>query len=124
MIGDTDLKISKAYGMLPASTSGTSEGRTPADNFTVPQRLRRRPGQKDQTDPGLSDDPPAATSMKSCGDRLAPANRQASCRDAGELEARRGRHPHRRDHDDEAKKLYPGGYKQPKPYIRIAPQPK
>src|ERR1039457_5351461 len=35
MIGDTDLKISKAYGMLPASTTGTSEGRTPADNMTV-----------------------------------------------------------------------------------------
>ena len=35
MIGDTDLKISKAYGMLPASTSGSSEGRTPADNQTV-----------------------------------------------------------------------------------------
>src|SRR6186713_1406850 len=35
MIGDTELKISKAYGMLPASTSGTSEGRTPADNQTV-----------------------------------------------------------------------------------------
>src|SRR6266536_4647887 len=35
MIGDPDLKISKAYGMLPASTSGTSEGRTAADNQTV-----------------------------------------------------------------------------------------
>ena len=35
MIGDTDLKVSKLYGMLPASTSGTSEGRTPADNQTV-----------------------------------------------------------------------------------------
>jgi alkyl hydroperoxide reductase subunit AhpC len=35
MIGDTDLAISKAYGMLPASTAGTSEGRTPADNQTV-----------------------------------------------------------------------------------------
>ncbi len=35
MIGDPDLKISKLYGMLPASTSGTSEGRTPADNQTV-----------------------------------------------------------------------------------------
>ena len=35
MIGDTDLKISKLYGMLPASTAGTSEGRTPADNQTV-----------------------------------------------------------------------------------------
>ena len=35
MIGDTDLKVAKLYGMLPASTSGTSEGRTPADNQTV-----------------------------------------------------------------------------------------
>ena len=35
MVGDTDLKISKAWGMLPAATTGTSEGRTPADNQTV-----------------------------------------------------------------------------------------
>ena len=35
MIGDTDLSVSKAYGMLPAATEGTSEGRTAADNQTV-----------------------------------------------------------------------------------------
>ena len=35
MIGDTDLKVSKLYGMLPADTAGTSEGRTPANNATV-----------------------------------------------------------------------------------------
>ena len=35
MIGDTDLKVSKLYGMLPATLNGTSEGRTPADNQTV-----------------------------------------------------------------------------------------
>ena len=35
MIGDTDLNVSKLYGMLPASTAGTSDGRTPADNQTV-----------------------------------------------------------------------------------------
>jgi alkyl hydroperoxide reductase subunit AhpC len=35
MIGDPDLKISKLYGMLPASASGNSDGRTPADNQTV-----------------------------------------------------------------------------------------
>jgi len=35
MIGDTDLKIAKLYGMLPADTQGTSEGRTPANNATV-----------------------------------------------------------------------------------------
>ena len=35
MIGDTDLKVSKLYGMLPADTGGSSEGRTPANNATV-----------------------------------------------------------------------------------------
>ena len=35
MIGDTDLKVAKLYGMLPASVAGTSEGRTAADNMTV-----------------------------------------------------------------------------------------
>ncbi len=35
MIGDTELKVSKLYGMLPASSGETSEGRTPADNATV-----------------------------------------------------------------------------------------
>ena len=35
MIGDTELKVAKLYGMLPADTAGTSEGRTPANNATV-----------------------------------------------------------------------------------------
>ena len=35
MIGDTELKISKAWGMLPAALEGSSEGRTAADNQTV-----------------------------------------------------------------------------------------
>ena len=35
MIGDTDLKVSKLYGMLPAEAGETWEGRTPADNATV-----------------------------------------------------------------------------------------
>src|SRR5204863_6605368 len=35
MIGDTDLKVAKLYGMLPADTPGTSEGRTAATNATV-----------------------------------------------------------------------------------------
>jgi alkyl hydroperoxide reductase subunit AhpC len=35
MIGDTDLKVAKLYGMLPADIQGTSEGRTPANNATV-----------------------------------------------------------------------------------------
>ena len=35
MIGDPELKVAKLYGMLPAETSGGSEGRSPADNATV-----------------------------------------------------------------------------------------
>jgi len=35
MIGDADLKVSKLYGMLPADTQGSSQGRTPANNQTV-----------------------------------------------------------------------------------------
>jgi alkyl hydroperoxide reductase subunit AhpC len=35
LIGDPELKVAKAYDMLPAETAGTSEGRTPADNATV-----------------------------------------------------------------------------------------
>ena len=35
MIADTDLSVSKLYGMLPADTEGTSEGRTAATNATV-----------------------------------------------------------------------------------------
>jgi alkyl hydroperoxide reductase subunit AhpC len=35
MIGDADLKVAKLYGMLPADTEGTAQGRTPANNATV-----------------------------------------------------------------------------------------
>ncbi len=35
MIGDADLAVAKLYGMLPADTSGSAEGRTAADNLTV-----------------------------------------------------------------------------------------
>ena len=35
MIGDTDLAVSKLYNMLPAEEEGTSEGRTAATNATV-----------------------------------------------------------------------------------------
>ena len=56
MIGDTDLTISKAWGMLPASIEGSSEGRTAADNQTVPKRLRHRTRQENQTDYRVPDD--------------------------------------------------------------------
>jgi alkyl hydroperoxide reductase subunit AhpC len=35
IIGDDDFAVAKLYGMLPASTSGDAKSRTPADNHTV-----------------------------------------------------------------------------------------
>ncbi|HEY3207671.1 MAG TPA: redoxin domain-containing protein, partial [Gaiellaceae bacterium] len=35
IIGDSDFKVSKLYGMLPASAAGDAKARTPADNQTV-----------------------------------------------------------------------------------------
>jgi alkyl hydroperoxide reductase subunit AhpC len=35
IIGDNDFNVAKLYGMLPASTSGDAKARTPADNQTV-----------------------------------------------------------------------------------------
>ena len=34
MIGDPQLEIAKLYGMLPAESGNTSQGRTAADNAT------------------------------------------------------------------------------------------
>ena len=98
MIGDTDLKISKAYGMLPASTSGTSEGRTPADNMTVRNVFIIGPDKKIK----LILVYPMTTGPQfrrgAARARLAPAHRQAPHGDAGELETRRGRDHDRRHH--------------------------
>jgi alkyl hydroperoxide reductase subunit AhpC len=35
IIGDSDLKVSKLYGMIPADADGSAEGRTATDNQTV-----------------------------------------------------------------------------------------
>ena len=95
MIGDTDYNVSKLYGMLPAAVSGdpleAHAGRQP----DRAQRVRHRPGQEDQADPGLSDDHGPQLRRGAARDRLAAADREAQGRDAGELETGRGR-DHRR----------------------------
>jgi alkyl hydroperoxide reductase subunit AhpC len=54
MIGDPQLNVAKLYGMLPAESGSTSEGRTAADNATV--RNVFMIGQEDQTDPCIPDE--------------------------------------------------------------------
>ena len=109
MIGDTDLKISKAYGMLPASTSGTSEGRTPADNMTVRNVFIIGPDKKIKLilvypmTTGRNFDEILRVL------ELAAAHRQAPHGDAGELETGRGRADDRRHHRGRSQEALPAG---------------
>ena len=124
MIGDTDLKISKAYGMLPASTAGTSEGRTPADNQTVRNVFIIGPDKKIKlilvypmtTGRNFDEVLRVIDSLQmTAKHRVAtPANwkQGEDVIIAGSVS------------DDEAKKIWPQGFKAPRPYIRIVPQPR
>ena len=121
MIGDTDLKVSKLYGMLPASTAGTSEGRTPADNQTVRNVFVIGPDKKVKliivypmsTGRNFDEvlrvlDSPQLTAKHKVS---TPVNWKQ-----GEgviiLPA---------VSDDEARKVYPQGWKTLKPYLRMVP---
>jgi len=124
LIGDTDLKISKAYGMLPASTAGTSEGRTPADNQTVRNVFIIGPDKKIKlilvypmtTGRNFDEVLRVIDSLQmTAKHRVAtPANwkQGEDVIIAGSVT------------DDEAKKIWPQGFKAPRPYIRIVPQPR
>lgn len=123
MIGDPDLEISKLYGMLPASTSGTSDGRTPADNQTVRNVFVIGPDKKIKlilvypmtTGRNFDEVLRVIDSLQlTAKHRVAtPANWKEG-EDviiAGSVS------------NDEAKQLYPDGWREPKPYIRIVAQP-
>jgi alkyl hydroperoxide reductase subunit AhpC len=124
MIGDPDLKISKLYGMLPASASGSAEGRTPADNQTVRNVFVIGPDKKIKlilvypmtTGRNFDEVLRVIDSMQlTAKHRVAtPANWKQGDEViiAGSVS------------DEEAKKIYPGGWKAPRPYIRIVPQPR
>ena len=124
MIGDTDLKISKAYGMLPAATSGTAEGRTAADNQTVRNVFIIGPDKKIKlilvypmtTGRNFDEVLRVLDSLQmTAKHRVAtPANwkQGEDVIIAGSVS------------DEQAKQKYPGGWKAPKPYLRIVPQPK
>jgi len=124
MIGDPDLKIAKAYGMLPASLSGTSEGRTPADNQTVRNVFVVGPDKKIKlilvypmtTGRNFDEVLRVIDSLQlTAKHRVAtPANWKS-----GEDVIIGGSVS-----DEEAKAIYPDGWKSPRPYIRIVPQPK
>jgi peroxiredoxin len=84
MIGDTDLKVSKLYDMLPASASGDVLKRTAADNQTARQDDQAGAGLSHEHRPQFSGDP-------ACH-RLASDDRETPHFDTGGLETRRRRH--------------------------------
>jgi alkyl hydroperoxide reductase subunit AhpC len=124
MIGDSDLKVSKLYGMLPVSTAGGSDGRTAADNQTVRNVFVIGPDKKIKlilvypmtTGRNFDEVLRVIDSMQlTAKHRVATPVNWKEGDDviiAGSVS------------DEEAKKIYPDGWKAPRPYIRIVPQPR
>ena len=124
MIGDPELRIAKLYGMLPAESGNTSAGRTPADNATVRTVFVIGPDKKIK----LQLSYPMSTGRNfdevlrvldsiqlTAKHKVAtPANWEQGG-DVIILPA---------VSNEEAQKQYPGGWKAPKPYLRVVPQPK
>ncbi|MCJ7788218.1 MAG: peroxiredoxin [Methyloceanibacter sp.] len=124
MIGDPTLAIAKAYGMLPANAPDSSDGRTPADNQTVRNVFVIGPDKKIKlilvypmtTGRNFDEVLRVIDSLQlTAKHRVAtPANwtEGGEVIIAGSVS------------DEEAKKIYPDGWKSPRPYIRIVPQPR
>jgi alkyl hydroperoxide reductase subunit AhpC len=124
LIGDSALKVSKLYGMLPAETPGSSQGRTAADNQTVRNVIVIGPDKKVKlvlvypmtTGRNFDEVLRVIDSMQlTAKHRVATPVNWKQGDDviiAGSVT------------DDEAKKLFPQGWKALKPYLRIVRQPR
>ena len=124
LIGDPDLNVSKLYDMLPASTEGTSKGRTAADNMTVRNVFIVGPDKKIKlvlvypmtTGRNFDEVLRVLDSLQlTAKHKVATPVNWKQGEDviiAGSVS------------DEEAKQKYPAGWKAPRPYLRIVPQPK
>ena len=124
MIGDPELKVAKAYDMLPAEEAGTSEGRTPALNQTVRSVFVIGPDKKVKA---------MLTYPMSTGRNFDEVLRLLdSCQLTAKHKVATPVNWKQGDDviivpavsDAEAKEKYPQGWKSPKPYIRIVAQPR
>ncbi len=124
MIADTDYKVAKAYDMLPADVAGDPKTRTAAQNQTVRSVFVIGPDKKIKlilmypmtTGRNFDEVLRALDSMQLTAKHkvATPANwkQGEDVIIAGSV------------NDEDAKKQYPAGWKAPKPYLRIVPQPK
>jgi alkyl hydroperoxide reductase subunit AhpC len=123
LIGDPSLEIAKLYDMLPEDVGDSSDGRTPADNATVRSVFVIGP---DKTVKAM------LTYPMSTGRNFDEVLRLLdSCQLTATHQVATPVNWTQGDDviivpavsDEEAKTRYPDGWKSPKPYIRIVPQP-
>lgn len=124
MIGDTDLKIAKLYGMLPADAEGDASTRTAATNATVRTVFVIGPDKKIKlhlaypmtTGRNFDEILRVIDSMQlTAKHKVATPVNWKNGEDVVLLGSVT---------DEEAKKIYPQGWKAPRPYLRIVPQPR
>ncbi len=123
MIADSDFKVSKLYDMLPAVVSGDPAKRTPADNQTVRNVFVVGPDKKlklilvyPMTSGFYVDEVLrviVSLPLTAKHEVATPVNwkQGEDVIIAGSVS------------DEDARKVYPEGWKAPKPYLRIVPQP-
>ncbi len=123
IVSDADFSVSKLYDMLPAATSGDPLERTPADNQTVRNVFVIGPDKKIKlihvypmtTGRNFDEVIRVIDSLQlTAKHRVATPVNWKQGEDviiSGSVS------------NDEAKTIYPDGWKEPKPYIRIVPQP-
>jgi len=123
MIGDPELKIAKLYDMLPAGEGETSEGRTPADNATVRTVFVVGPDKKIKL--MLSYPMTTGRNFDEVLRVLDSIQLTARHKVATPVNWKLGGDViiSGAVSDEEAKRLYPEGWKAPKPYLRVVPQP-
>ena len=123
IIGDSDFAVAKLYGMLPAEVSGEAGARTPADNQTVRNVFVIGPDKKNKliliypmtTGRNFDEVLRVIDSLQLTEKHkvATPANWKPG-EDviiAGSVS------------NEQAKEIYPDGWKEPRPYIRIVPDP-
>ena len=123
IVADSELKIAKLYNMLPTSLEGGSEGRTAVDNQTVRTVFIIGPDKKIK----LFLTYPMATG-RNFNELLRVIDSMqltAKHKVATPADWKKGEEviivPAVKD--EEAKKLFPGGWKTIKPYLRKVPDP-